>query len=229
MFFLQNRFFIYQEFKKMKKSKKWRFYENLLKEDNIGNPIRYFLYLKSSGNRINHVYHLSVFENELNIDLKKKVKTVFEFGAGYGCMARIFSKISNKIRFICYDTYYLNLLQYYYLKHNNLDAGFNKKNKYFLISDMNKNIKNNDLFIANWSLSETPIRFRNKFIKNISSSKYILICFQEKFEGINNFKYFNSLKSKLSRKFSIKIKKNKFYKGNIFFKQNHYFFIGKKL
>ena len=39
MFFLQNRFFIYQEFKKMKKSKKWRFYENLLKEDNIGNPI----------------------------------------------------------------------------------------------------------------------------------------------------------------------------------------------
>ena len=38
-----------------------------------------------------------------------------------------FSKISNKIRFICYDTYYLNLLQYYYLKHNNLDAGFNKK------------------------------------------------------------------------------------------------------
>ena len=56
----------------MKKSKKWRFYENLFKEDNIGNPIRYFLYLKSSGNRINHVYHLSVFENELNIDLKKK-------------------------------------------------------------------------------------------------------------------------------------------------------------
>ncbi len=229
MFFLQNRFFIYQELQKIKKSRKWKFYKNLLKEDDIGNPIRYFLYLKSSGNRINHVYHLSVFEEELNIDLKKKIKTVFEFGAGYGCMARIFSKISHKIKFTCYDTYYLNLLQYYYLKHNNLDVGFNKRNKYFLISDKKKITHNNDLFIANWSLSETPLKFRNKFFKNILSSKYILICFQEKFEGIDNLRYFNFLKSKLSKKFSIKIKKNKFYKGNIFFKQNHYFFIGRKL
>ena len=71
----------------------------------------------------------------------------------------------------------MNLLQYYYLKHNNLDAGFNKKNKYFLISDMNKNIKNNDLFIANWSLSETPIRFRNKFIKTYHLANIFLLVF----------------------------------------------------
>ena len=144
-------------------------------------------------------------------------------------MARIFSKINNNIKYICYDTYYVNLLQYYYLKHNNLNVGFKKKNKFYLTSNINKNIKDCDLFIANWSLSETPINFRRKFIKIISSSKYILICFQEKFEDVNNLKYFNSLKLKLSKKYNIIIEKNKFYKGNIFFKQNHYFFIGKKL
>ena len=128
MFFLQNRLFIYQELKKLKKSKKWKFYKNLLIEDNIGNPIRFFLYLKSSGNRINHVYHLSVFENELKIDIKKNIEKVFEFGSGYGCMARIFSKISKKIKYTCFDTQYVNLLQYYYLKHNNLDVGFLKNN-----------------------------------------------------------------------------------------------------
>ena len=68
-----------------------------------------------------------------------------------------------------------------------------------------------------------------KILSNILKSKYILICFQEKFENINNLKYFDNLKFELSKKFKIIIKKNKFYKGNIFSRQNHYFFIGKKL
>ena len=229
MFFVQNRIFVLKELKEIKKSKKWEIYKKLLIEDSIGNPIRYFLYSKSSGNKINHVYHLSVIENELKIDLKKKIKTVFEFGAGYGCMARIFSMFNNKIKYICFDTDYVNLLQYYYLKHNNLNVGFSKENRFYLTSNLKMIRNKNDLFIANWSLSETPINFRKQFINTISSSKYILICFQEKFEGIDNLKYFNSLKLRLSKKFNIIIKKNKFYKSNIFFKQNHYFFIGKKL
>ncbi len=229
MFFLQNRIFILKELNEIKKSKKWKIYKKLLIEDPVGNPIRYFLYSKSSGNRINHVYHLSVIENELKINLSENIKTVFEFGAGYGCMARIFSKLSKKIKYICYDTDYVNLLQFYYLKHNNLNVGFNKNNKFYLTSNLKKSRNNNDLFIANWSLSETPINFRNKFFKVLSSSKYILICFQENFENIDNLKYFNLLKKKLSSKFKVVIKKNRFYRGNIFYKQNHYFFIGKKL
>ena len=144
-------------------------------------------------------------------------------------MARIFSKINNNINYTCFDTGCVNLLQFYFLKHNNLDVGFSKQYKIYLISNLKKFKQKNDLFIANWSISETPINFRKKFISKISESKYILICFQEKFENINNLKYFNNLKSKLSNKFDIKIVKNKFYKGNIFFKQNHYFFLGKKL
>ena len=233
MFFLHNRFFVYSELKALKKNKKWSLYKSLIKEDTIGNPIRYFLYQNSSGNRINHVYHLSVLSKELNIDLNE-IKKVFEFGGGYGCMARIFSKINQKIKYTCFDTYYVNLLQYYYLKHNNLDVGFSKKNNYSLISDLKK-INNNhitkrkSLFIANWSLSETPIKFRNNFITIIKKSEFILICFQEKFEDINNLQYFNGLKSKISNRYQIKILKNKFYTGNIINKHNHYFFIGKRI
>ena len=229
MFFLQNRLFIYNELKELKKSKKWNLYKSLLNEDSIGNPIRFFLYLKSSGNKINHVYHLSVLENELNISLKKKIKKVFEFGGGYGCMARIFSKIGKDIKYTCFDTVYVNLLQYYFLKHNNLDVGFLKNRRFFLSSKLEKRKEKNDLFLANWSLSETPIHLRNRFYSKITNSRYIFICFQEKFENINNLKYFFNLKNKLKKKFYIKIIKNKFYRGNIIFKQNHYFFLGKKL
>ena len=233
MFFLHNRFFVYYELRTLKNNKKWPLYKKLIQEDSIGNPVRYFLYQNSSGNKINHVYHLSVLSNELNINLSQ-IGKIFEFGGGYGCMARIFSKINQKIKYTCFDTHYVNLLQYYYLKHNNLDVGFSKKNNYTLISNL-REIKNNyktnlkNLFIANWSLSETPINFRKNFLSIIKQSDFILISFQEKFEDINNLKYFNQLKSKISNKYRIKILKNKFYKGNIINKHNHYFFIGKKL
>ena len=95
----------------------------------------------------------------------------------------------------------------------------------------NKNYLNNlsnHLFIANWSLSETPIKFRKKFFKLIKKSNLFLICFQEKFEDVNNLKYFNDLKKKLSHNFKVKMIKNNFYKGNFFNSQNHYFLIGKK-
>ena len=229
MFFAHNRIYIFNELIELKKDKNWKFYKKLIEEDNVGDPVRYFLYPKSSGNRINHVYHLKILANEFNINLKK-INKVFEFGGGYGCMARIFSKINKKVSFACFDTSYVNLLQYYYLKQNNLNVGFSKKNSFFLISNLKKiNNFNNHLFIANWSLSETPISFRKKIFNIIKKSNLILICFQEKFEKINNHKYFENFKKKLSKKFEIKIIKNKYYKGNIFYKQNHYFLIGKKL
>ncbi len=233
MFFVHNRLFILSELKALKQNKNWKFYKYLIKEDSIGNPIRYFLYSQSSGNRINHVYHLSVLKDELQINLEG-IRNIFEFGAGYGCMARIFSKISKNINYLCFDTYLVNLLQFYYLKHNNLNVGFNRtKNKFLLESDIKKidffcKKNQNYLFVANWSLSETPIKFRKKFNKILINSRYILICFQENFENIDNLKYFNNLKSKLSKKYKIKILKNKYYSGNIFFKQNHYFFLAKR-
>lgn len=229
MFFLHNRLFVFNELLELKKSKKWGLYKRLLKEDEIGDPVRYFLYLQSSGNRINHTYHLHVLSEQLGLNIRK-INEVFEFGGGYGCMARIFSKINNKINYTIFDTRIVNLLQFYYLKSLNLNVNFNK-NKIKLISKIKKTTKENkkSLFIANWSISEVPILFRKKFLKEITSREYFLISFQENFENINNLKYFQKMNNLLKKEFSCKILKNKFYKGNIFRKQNHYFFIGKKL
>ena len=233
MFFLHNRLFVFKELRVLKKSKKWNFYKKIINENHIGNPIRYFLYPTSAGNRINHVYHLSILDNEFGIELKK-IRKVFEFGSGYGCMASIFSRISKNIKYSCFDTFHVNLLQYYYLKHNKLNVGFNEKKNNIILRSNIKNISlyhkknSNYLFIANWSLSETPLKFRRNFEKIIKESKYILICFQETFEEINNLKYFNLLKKTLHN-FEVRILENNFYKGNFFNKQNHYFFIAKKL
>jgi hypothetical protein len=235
MFFIHNRFFILKELNVLRADKKnWKLYEKLIKEDNVGDPVRYIFYPKSSGNRINQVYHLSVLIKFFNLDIKK-ISTVFEFGAGYGLMARIFLLANSSIRYFIFDTFYTNLLQYYYLKLLGYKPVFKfekKKNINLLnnIKDLRKyNNKKNSLFIANWSLSETPLKFRVKFIKFIKNFDFILISFQEYFEKIDNLKYFNYLKNELSDLFDIKIVKNKYYKGNVFKKQNHYYFIAKKI
>ena len=232
MFFIHNRLFIYNELKALQKSKSWKFYKKLLVEDNVGDPVRYFLYPISSGNRINHVYHLSHLINEFKADFNN-IKNVFEFGGGYGCMARIFSKINPKIKYTCFDTYNVNLLQFYYLRYNNLNVGFSKKNNFYLNSDL-KNIeyndyKHNNLFIANWSISETPINFRKNFEIIIKNSKYILIGFQEIFENTNNLNYFKILRKKICKNYKVKIIENQFYKGNFIKKQKHFYFIAKKI
>ena len=99
------------------------------------------------------------------LTIKKNIRNIFEFGSGYGCMPRIFSKINRNIKYTSFDTAYVNLLQYYYLKHNNLDAGFQKKNQFYLTSNLSGKIKSNDLFIANWSLSETQFFLEKNFLK----------------------------------------------------------------
>ena len=228
MFFLHNRLFVFNELLELKKDKNWLFYKNLIIEDEIGDPIRYFLYIQSSGNRINHTYHLKLLSDHVKINLKKIVE-VYEFGGGYGCMARIFSKINKNIKYTIFDTEIVNLIQFYYLKSLNLKVGFNQK-KIRLIHRQNykKNKIKNSLFIANWSISETPLNFRKKFIKEILRREFFLISFQEKFENIDNLKYFLELQSKLKRRFTCEIIENKYYKGSFYNKQKHYFFIGKK-
>ena len=72
---------------------------------------------------------------------------------------RYFFKINKKINYTIYDMYEVNLLQYYYLKMNNHNPKLNSyKNKINLINRLNdlKKFKNNNLLIANWSLSEFP-------------------------------------------------------------------------
>jgi hypothetical protein len=205
VFFVHNRFYIiFLLIKVFIYKKKFKF---LLKEDNIGNPVRYFLYPQSSGNRIREVFHLIEFEKFIRISLTQ-IDEVFEFGGGYGNMARIFKKINNRITYTIFDTKEVNLIQFYYLCMLNYKTNWNviKKNQINLLNKIEQiSIKKfkNKLFIANWSLSETPIDVRNKIIKKIYKFDYFLISFQKYFENIDNYYYFKKLANYLDNHHNI--------------------------
>ena len=202
MFFIHNRLFILFQLLELLFDKNYKVWKNIIKEDSIGNPVRYFLYPKSSGNKIHQAYHLKKFVDSSKLNLEK-FKSIIEFGGGYGVMAKMLFKINKNYKYYIFDTPEVNLLQYYYLKRSGLDVGLNlnsnKKiiliNNYLdlkkIIHKFKKNEKN--LFIANWSFSEIPISLREKLNFIFKKIDYQIISYQEKFEEIDNEIYFRNL------------------------------------
>ncbi len=229
IFFIHNRLFILHELKELKKDKNWKLWKSLINENDVGKPIRYFLYQESSGNRIRQVYIIKKFIEDCNncIDFRK-VKRVIEIGGGYGCMADVFSKFKKNINYTIYDMFEVNLLQYYYLRMNNHKPFLNKVDKKLnlinKISDLNKfiRVKNNYIFIANWSISEFPLKFRYQFITAIKNAKFTIISFQENFEGINNYKFFKKIIKNLKSNYISKIQPLKYYNNAFLNKNKHY-------
>jgi hypothetical protein len=53
------------------------------------------------------------------------------------------------------------------------------------------------LFVATWSLSETPLEFRNNLVKKLDPKNY-LICYQHEFGELDNTEYFSTWSGKRS-------------------------------
>ena len=227
MFFVHNRLFLLFYLIEFKSLKNWNYWKKLLKENNIGNPVRYFLYPFTSGNKLFQTYHLKKYNDFSKINLNK-FDFILEFGGGYGNMAYTFLKINKNCRYIIFDTEEVNLLQYYYLKKCKIKVSYD--NKYILKKGvllvnsinkikkiLNKNKWKKGLLIANWSISEVPLYFRNKLSFLFNQFDFQLISFQRDFENINNLNYFldinkvNKSKNRRSALIPIYKIKNNYY------------------
>tara|TARA_A100001015_G_scaffold271336_1_gene324820 strand:+ start:1657 stop:2601 length:945 start_codon:yes stop_codon:yes gene_type:complete len=227
MFFVHNRLFLMSYLNEIKKNIKWKLWKILLKENNIGSPIKYFLSPFTSGNKIFQTFHLMKFHEYTKNNIKN-YDFILEFGGGYGNMCEMFNRIRKGKHYVLFDTPEVNLLQYYYLKRNKIKVGFNAndKNKVLLMNSLlelkklmlrHKNKKK--LFIANWSLSETPLSFRKEMKFIFEAFDYQLISFQNNFENINNLKYFKKL-----NKFNIKKKRKSILIPVKKLRENNYLF-----
>ena len=125
IFFIHNRFFLLIYLLNIFLDKKWKFWKKLLIENNIGNPLRFFLFSFTSGNKIFQVFHLKFFTKTTGKKIKD-FKTVLEFGGGYGNMAQTFLRVNKNVKYIIFDLLEVNLLQYYYLKKNGFKVSINK-------------------------------------------------------------------------------------------------------
>ncbi len=210
---------------------KSKFYEKLWKnaivESNIGKPLRYWRFPKSSGNLIHHLYHLVKFKESINVDFEE-LGLILEFGGGYGSMCRVFHKCNFNKKYIIFDLPVFSAIQKFYLKslgikvldpkeYTSSESGVICISSFETLNQILSHYSNtkSKLFLGTWSFSETPIDFRGKFMPLLSTFDYHLIAYQKNFNEADNINYFNNFKlsipNRLWNNFEIEHLPNNYY------------------
>ncbi len=162
-----------------------------LVEDYIGMPELSNLRYSTSNTTIHHLYSICKFLHITKCDLND-VSTIVEWGGGYGDMAKILLRMTNKkITYIIIDTPLFSCIQWLYLasiygSHSiNLIQNSNDKIELLKINLLpvcfieSHEVRAN-LFISTWALSESS-KDSQEFVAKSKwfNSKYILLAYQE--------------------------------------------------
>lgn len=134
---------------------------------------------------IHNAYNLSFLIGHFNVDIGK-IESIVEFGGGFGSMPKLIKDLGFNGKYTIFDFPEFIALQKYYLNSTHTKGNFEFIDQISKISLLDP-----DIFIATWSLSESPLNIRDEFLRKVGKPKYILIGYQEKFEEVDNVKYFN--------------------------------------
>jgi len=208
--FVSNAKYVRKELESLRSRDNWNSLKKVCVEVDVANPRVFGFYPRASGNLIHHTYLASMLEDLLSIDINE-LDFVFEFGGGYGNMAKVFHRMGFSGVYRIFDFKLFSLIQTWYLTKcgfnlQGTDSITNKKLPIIkCISSLDDVIDNPEnlgwaksLFLATWSLSESPINYRDIFEGYIDNFSYVFITFQNKFEDIDNEEYFNLLTTKLT-------------------------------
>jgi hypothetical protein len=158
-------------------------YVKLMKMSTYGTPHRSDVDCDTTGNAIHQTYHLAMFEDYSHKDLSG-IKLAYEFGGGFGNMAEIISKYSHCV-YTIQDLKACLKMQKKYLQNTCGDGDFS-----FTPEPI---VREYDLFVSTWALSETPLSVRERVEPIIFQSKNVLIAYAATFDEIDNCGYFNRL------------------------------------
>lgn len=194
--FIGNAIFVIPEFIYLRRNN-WSKWKKAIVEKKYFYTEPYLMYPKSSGNLIHCAYHLAKFENTNGKNVKN-FDFIFEYGGGYGGLCLLIHNLGFKGKYIIYDFPILCALQSFFLKMNRVKKGV------FCLDEINQvkkmvPKKGKRLFIATWSLSESPLHIRKKIYPIIKEFDAFLIGYQGQFGGVDNYKYFNDFKKKLAK------------------------------
>ena len=202
--------FILYELNYLKRKKSWKsFWKKFIPEPWIGGQIPFVLYPKSSGNSIHLAYVMSQFIEKTGKSFKD-FDFIFEFGGGYGNLCRLIHKFGYKGKYSMYDFPIVSAFQEYYLSSAGLKVKEMDSEKVdedyinctadinTLLDFLNRNTPSNgsrNLFVATWSLSESPLDVRKYFDGIFEKFDYFLMGYQDKFGEVDNKDYFRKLKN----------------------------------
>jgi hypothetical protein len=176
-----------------------------LTESPVGKPLLNPYYPLSSPLLVQHAYHLVRLLEATDFDLSK-ARLLVEFGAGYGGFFRLLRNVGYRDRYVICDLPVMCALQRFYLR--NLfptEPGSQPPaNVQWISNEVREALARAatsapepSLFVATWSLSETPLTVRSEVAAVLDRFTYILCAYQRAFGGCDNVQYFGSLEKQL--------------------------------
>jgi hypothetical protein len=176
-----------------------------LTESPIGKPLVNPHYPLSSPLLVQHAYHLVRLREETDFELAA-ARRIVEFGGGYGSFYRLLRNLGYRERYLICDLPVMCALQRFYLR-NLFPTGpqaHAPENLQWLSGDVGAALAREmgtelrpSLFIATWSLSETPPAVRDEVAPLLERFDYILCAYQRAFSSYDNRGYFASLEQSL--------------------------------
>jgi hypothetical protein len=175
-----------------------------LTESPVGRPLVNPHYPLSSPLLVQHGYHLTRLLESTDFDLAK-LRLVVEFGGGYGGFFRLLRNLGYRDRYLICDLPVMCALQRFYLRNvfpTEPGAGPPANLQWLPGEDygaLEREAAQHrpSLFIATWSLSETPIEVRNRVAAILGGFSFILITYQRTFGSHDNAEYFTGLQKSL--------------------------------
>ena len=173
--------YIKHELGALRDSGEWNRWRNAIKETYLGAPTNLPYYTATSGNLVHQAYHLKMFEDMSGMTLQN-IGSIYEFGCGYGAMALVAKRAGFFGDYFVHDFPEMLLLTIYYLENLGVED-IHYVNKVEPIEV--------DLFVACYSLSEVRSGARRHILENVHADNYLFV-FQEYWNDINNYDYFDS-------------------------------------
>jgi hypothetical protein len=181
--------------------------QRALTESPVGRPLVNPHYPLSSPLLVQHGYHLVRLLEATALDLAG-LRLVVDFGAGYGSFFRLLRNLGYRERYLIWDLPVMCALQRFYLRNvfPTGPGGQPPGNLEWLISGdpgapgtVARQCSDHpaSLFIATWSLSETPLAVRERIAPALAGFSHILCAYQRVFGEHDNVKYFESLEKSL--------------------------------
>lgn len=167
-----------------------------LRELTLGRPRPFPRLPTTSGNSLHLAYHLCRFEEATGVR-PETVTFVLEFGGGYGGMCRLLHRLGFRGVYAIFDLPEVSALQRFYLSHANVPVGTWAGNGFrdgvvtiSVLDDLPRVIAmrppGSALFIATWSLGETPATPREALFSAVSHFDAFLLGYTARFGDIDN-------------------------------------------
>jgi hypothetical protein len=166
-----------------------------IRECEAGRPFRYQHFPESSEPLIQTAYALSQLESLAGRPVAEW-DAVVEFGGGFGSLCRLMHQLGFRGRYVIFDLPPFTLLQRYFLR----SAGIMRDGDEHILLTSDLAVLERQvaalptdawsMFVACWSLSETPLALRARIRPLVERIGRYAIAYQERYGEVDNVDFF---------------------------------------